>query len=435
MQKYFLFAVFTVLSLVSCKKEILQNEPALTQDDIFFDAANVKVLIAGTLEWEDAYNLPPFSKYHRKDAELENTLLNFGVPQQNIFALYDEEATLENLYAALQDISANSDCETRFLFYFCGHGFNGWYDDINSVYFANYDIEYYTPKETGFNVNAIYEQLTGFKGSHVLLTADCCKSGGLMQVAEKFAADGKKAMAITSCSATDWSTGNWTFTQKIIEALNGDGLIDKNTDGNISFDEMVFGIQEGLKFTDRQKPGVIFYNCNSAEIITKKKTNLLTYSSADNFSTGQYVYAKHKNNFYPAQITGEKNGMYNCRFYNYTDYEEWAVPADSIKIPYFVQYEIGENIYLDNFKLKPGVVLDTDNNGFFYLKSSESYQTLWLSYERIYSENETEVMIQDEKGQWVNGSILEQNDSMYFVSYAERGFQWDEWVSADRIQF
>ncbi|MFN3939096.1 MAG: caspase domain-containing protein [Chitinophagales bacterium] len=413
----------------------LDDNSQTADTDIFFEPSQLKVLIVGTLQWADAYNLPPFSKYHRKDQELERTLREFGVPEENIVALYDQDATLVNIYAALDSISAQSDEETRFMFYFCGHGFNGWFEDAGSVYFANYDIEYYQPKETGFNVNFITEHMSSFKGSHVLLTADCCKSGGLMHVADAFAAMGKKAMAITSCSATDWSTGNWTFTQKIIEALQGDALIDMNSDGTISFNEMVFGIQEGLKYTDRQKPGVVFYNFSDDAYLTSRKGASPAYGSLNAFSIGQYVFAKHNNNFFPAQIIGDRDDSYLCRFYNYSDYEEWYVAKNEVKVPYFVQYAIGENIYLDNFKLKPGVVLDTDNNGFYYLKSTEGDQTLWLSYERILTDSEIQVQILNENGDWQSGQVLEQKDNLYYITYSNRGFQWDEWVSAERIQF
>jgi len=73
-----------------------------------------------------------------------------------------------------------------------------------------------------------------FKGGNVLLLADCCHSGGPGVVANNLAAAGFKAASLTSADITVGSTGNWTFIQSILDALNGSVLFDSDNDGFIT---------------------------------------------------------------------------------------------------------------------------------------------------------------------------------------------------------
>ncbi|MBC8048274.1 MAG: caspase family protein [Fimbriimonadaceae bacterium] len=430
----FIFLFFIAVSVVSCKKDFIPDGDAI-DENAFMNPENLKVLIVGGLEWEDPY-LESFSKHHRKDAELEQTFLNLGVATENIISLYDEENTLESMYAAFDSIAVMSDAETHFIFYFSGHGFPGYnyINDHESIYFANYDINSWYPESTGFNIDYIGDEfINKFKGNAVLFMADCCMSGGLIEQAQKFSNKGIKAAAVTSSAASNWSTGNWTFTQKVIDALNGDRYINLNGDREITYAEMISEINFSMRNNERQKYGASFFNWSTEEVIVKTNNKKNTLDT-ENFYNGQYVFAKHKKNYYPVQITGEKNEMLQCRFYNYADYENWTVDTDSIKIPYYVEYNIGDIVNIESFKEKTATIEATED-GFYKVVEVGGTGTLWLTYERLSNGTEQPVTILNENGNWVPGKILATDADAYFITYDDRNFQWDEWVNADRVEF
>lgn len=436
MRPYFFLSLFMIV-LTSCKKDltedfIISNGP---QAGTFLDPAHLKVLIVGGLTWQDPY-LPGFSKHHRKDAELEQTLLNIGVAPSNMIALYDEETTLENIYAAFEQIAAESDAETHFVFYYAGHGFPGYgyINDQSSVYFANYDIDTWYPENTGFNTDYIGDTFIDiFPGNAVLFMADCCQSGNLIEQAEKFSQKGVKAAAITSCAASNWSTGNWTFTQKVIDGLNGDQFINTNRDSKITYSEMVSEINLSMKNNERQKYASAFFLWDEDETVVNTSSKMSDFHTGE-YYTGQYVFAKRKNNYFPMQITGGNGNSINCRFYNYADYEDYTLNADSLKLPYYVQHEVGEVLQIESFKPKIADVEEADDD-FFKLVESGGDGTLWLTYERLFDGSEPIVSIQDVSGNWAAGKVLDENEEHYFVTYDGKGFQWDEWVKKERVQF
>lgn len=418
----------------SCNHDLITPDDTASED-IFFDPDNLKILIVGGLTWQDPY-LESFDTYHRKDAELEQTFLNMGVAPENIIALYDQETTLENIYAAFDSIAAMSDENTHFVFYFSGHGFPGYnyINDHESIYFANYDISSWYPESTGFNIDYIGDTFINvFKGNSVLFMADCCQSGGLVEQAQKFGDRGIKASAITSCAAANWSTGNWTFTQKIIDGLNGDAYENLDGDGAITFSEMIAEVDASMKNNERQKSAAAFFNWDAEETVVKTNHSMKTFSD-DKFHAGQYVFAKHKHNYYPVQIIGKKNDNIQVRFYDYADYEDWTISPDSIKIPYYVQYPLGDVVDIESNKPKTASIEEAVD-GFYKVVEVGGTSTLWLTYERLSDGSEQAASVQDEDGNWVSGKVLATEAGMYYVTYDDKGYQWDEWVTSDKVAF
>src|SRR2546421_12253066 len=63
------------------------------------------------------------------------------------------------------------------IFYFTGHGAQ---DEAGATYFANYDADGDNLAQTALSVKSIFNLIErNFKGTRVLLTADCCYSGAL----------------------------------------------------------------------------------------------------------------------------------------------------------------------------------------------------------------------------------------------------------------
>ncbi len=438
LRKYPLLLALFLLVLAGCQNlvDLDEDSPYGMSFDLasaLLDPANTQVLIVGVLIYDDPW-LGNFETYHRKDSELRDVLVAYGVPDSNITLLQDGNATRNTMQKALHKIAKNSNENTNFIFYFAGHGFNGIGDDIESIYFANSDINSWHPEETGFNLNYFTETfLPEFEGNSILLMGDCCKSGGLNAIAEAFGATGKQAVALSSCFYTDWSTGNWTFTQKIIDGLNGDGLIDQENDGTVTLGDVIDGISNGLKHIDRQRPSCVLYNCTEDAFISNVVTTYPEFADGQ-VETGDYVFVYRKNNWFPVEITGKTGATYSGRYYDYSDYIPLTFTADKMKIPHFVHYPAGINILYDAFTDKPGIIIDTDGD-FMEMQSTEGGQILWRTYEVIITGNEIDATILNDEGVWSAGQVVDSLDGNYYVRYTGKNYQWDQWVTPDRVVF
>jgi hypothetical protein len=90
-----------------------------------------------------------------------------------------------------------------------------------------------------------------FKGSTALLTADCCHSGGL--AAEAAQRHGRVEYGVlTSAHVSSKSTGNWTFTQCLVDVLTGSPLADYDGNGKITFSEAARYCEEEMAFGESQ---------------------------------------------------------------------------------------------------------------------------------------------------------------------------------------
>ena len=69
------------------------------------------------------------------------------------------------------------------------------------------------------------------------MIADCCFSGGVCAAATQLERDGELDFALAClCSADECSasTGNWTFTEAVLEVLRGRAHTDTDDDGVVS---------------------------------------------------------------------------------------------------------------------------------------------------------------------------------------------------------
>jgi len=75
-----------------------------------------------------------------------------------------------------------------------------------------------------------------FKGKRALLLADCCQSGGLVRQVQKrnHEVPTPRIAAVSSSSAREGSTENWTFTESFLDALEGKPWVDRAADGEVT---------------------------------------------------------------------------------------------------------------------------------------------------------------------------------------------------------
>lgn len=382
------------------------------------------IIIAGALEWKDA--LSPFDKKNRKDAELEQKFLSMGVPAANIRSMYDSKTTLANMNAAVDKMAAAADENSTIIFYYAGHGLN----ESAGVYFANYDINLKRPTETGFAINTLHEKLGKSKVGEIWLLADCCYSGGLLGVCEKLGKTGKQVVALTSSTSSNISTGNWTFTQTLLDCLDGRAWADHNTDGVIDLGEMKKEVRQAMKHRERQLNG----------FETKGVDESITMATAKPFNNdspkvGEYAWGKYEKKWKPIRILDVEGNTYKCEFYFYSDKVAVSLTEADVRPMHFVRFKEGASVEVEwNGKWYKATVKKTSGD-FCYITYNDYDDTWneWVLYDRIRSGKEQKVEVKD-GANYYPAFVLDEKDGKYFIHYLNYDNSWDEWVGSDRIK-
>jgi uncharacterized caspase-like protein len=135
----------------------------------------------------------------------------------------DRDATRRNIRKHLRDVLRQTQPGDFLWFSYQGHGDKR---PNSGMFLVPYDTDGSTNKserETAYKLSDLLSDIeSDFRGSHVLLSGDCCHSGQMAVVAPH--RKGRIAFgAITSSLSSEVSTGNWTFTNALIEGLTGQG--------------------------------------------------------------------------------------------------------------------------------------------------------------------------------------------------------------------
>ncbi len=283
-------SLFIILSFAF---ELRGKQPSL-------DPARTHAVIVGVLHWQDK-SLTRYSAVNRKDRELYEVLVEIGVPKKNMFLLLDEEGKLSNIRNAIRKIARGAQKGDTFIFYYAGHGVSA----VNGVCFMNYDVG----KAPSFAVKEIAEILKNdFRGSQVLMFADCCYSGGLGRTAKSLSEHGFKAASITSADVTNASTGNWTFTHILVDTFRGRPAADRNGDQVITLDEAASEVADAMKYRESQQHGQSRFKIPGDFRLCKVSKQQSVVAIPTPFKLFEYVQVKAGNRWQPARIVDFQNG-------------------------------------------------------------------------------------------------------------------------------
>jgi hypothetical protein len=202
--------------------------------------ANTLVLVLGLGlgDWADEDD-PSW----RRHATLAEFFTKAGVPEDQLLFWEDEKGHPDQFREALPPFLQNSDEDTKFIFYYAGHGS---FEEGDDFYFCHPDTEDWVSRAELFTI--IEEN---FNGWQVLLLADCCFSGALAREVEGRETEYGYA-ALTSATSDISSTGNWTFTDCVLGALRGDSAIDADGNGAISFQELADHVVARMRDEEEQ---------------------------------------------------------------------------------------------------------------------------------------------------------------------------------------
>lgn len=345
------------------------------------------VFVVGVLKWQDKSYLQ-FTTKSRRDAQLVEFFKGKGVPEEKIVYLSDSDATLNKVYDELDELFEESKAGDTFVFYYCGHG---WLDDNKNGYYANFDVK---TNDNAISTNKIAAKFKNkFRGSTALFFADCCSSGSIGSALQKQPADFTWAM-VTSVNPEGSSTGNWTFSQALLDAFNGHKFVDTDFDGDVSFSDLEKYVTLEMKRIDNQAAGTSMHR----DFDVKYKLSKVEFPEE---LIPRLVEVKWGTRWWKAKVLETKNGQARIR---------WAqigydTPSDDEWYSFEKIRETGGEPF-------NGMAAATTRSDF---KVGDAVQVMW-------------------KGDFYDAKILKSENGRFFVHYIKDDDSWDEWVDLSRMK-
>ena len=334
---------------------------------------NTWVFFVGILQWQDPSN-PSFPQQNRKDVVLLDRLRSSGVPQDHILYLADRSATTVNVKQQF-DLFLKKAAPNDWVFlYFAGHGLK---TDDGKPYLVTYDV---TPDTLGWAFEDIPNAIEkNFAGSHAVIALDNCYSGAMVSAVNK--RNRRVSYAVLASSlASEASTGNWTFTESLISALNGSPLADANRDGVITIEELGENSEAEMLFFEEQVATIAFTGSFEPQIIIAK-------AGARPFDRfGERVEAFSDGSWYKGYLVEKRPDSFKVHFWGYESSEDQWVTPDQIRTAKPVQYSMGSKVMVE-----------------------------W-------------------KKHWYPATVLEVKGGSHLITYSGYGHEWDEWVATKRIK-
>lgn len=335
------------------------------------------VFVVGVLHWKHRDMFGSFPVKNRRDANLVDFFKQSGVPTARIIYLQDKQATQEQIDNAFSGQLKKLRSDDLLIVYYCGHGSQS--EDGDDVYLASYDAG--DDGVSGWSVNSIPGKVKSESNcARVLWFLDCCYSGQAALALTK--QKGRPAYAcVTSSSASESSTGHWTFSDALLDSLRGVAYVDLNHDGSVTLAEFAAHITEDMNLAEEQ---------------------LATFATTEGFET-EMILARAKPLAHPrvgerAKAKDEGGDWYTGRIVE--------AKVEKFKI-HFIGYEDDEDVWVAPENLRPIKPVQ-------YAAGTE-VEVLW-------------------KKRWYPATILEAKGGTHRIHYTDYESKWDEWVPSKRIR-
>jgi len=333
------------------------------------------VFVVGTLEWKNREMFEYFPQKNRRDAQLVEFFRQQGVPQQQLVYLKDAQATTQRVKAAFSEFLGKAREGDLLFVYYCGHGYKS--EDARTTYFATFDAGGDVP---GWSTESIVKDVEKyFKGARAFLTADCCYSGSLAQQARQL---GRRVSfaCLTSSSASQLSTANWTFTETLLAGLSGRPFADLNGDGQITFGELAEDVKADLAFAEEQlSTFVTTGNFAPGAVLAQARRK-------SNPQISRRVEVRSEGKWWKARVIDARAGTFLVHYYGWEDWDDQWVRLNQIREPKVVEYSAGLTV-----------------------------EVIW-------------------NRKWYPAKILSVELGVHLIHYVGYDDGWDEWVGAKRIR-
>ena len=291
------------------------------------------VFVVGTLQWKHRDMFDSFPQKNRRDAQLVEFFRQQGVPAQQLVYLQDAQATTRQVKTAFAAFLAKAREGDLLFVYYCGHGYKS--DDARTTFFATYDAGDDTP---GWSTDSIVRDVEKyFKGSRAFLTADCCYSGSLAQQARRLSQRVSFA-CLTSSSASQLSTGNWTFTEMLVAGLSGKAFADLNSDGQITLSELAEDVKEDMAFAEEQLSSFTTTGSFAPDTV------LARAGRKSNPEVSKRVEVRSDGKWWKARVIDSRAGTFRVHYYGFEDSDDEWVRLSQIREPAIVEYPAGSTV-------------------------------------------------------------------------------------------
>lgn len=339
------------------------------------------VFAVGLLEWQhpNIWSSFPDQQANRADARLVNHFRQIGVPKERVTFLKDSAATKAQILADLHRVLAASKPGDLLIFYFAGHGSRD--EKTGSTYFANYDAG--NSNESAWNVATIFKTIQNrFHGDRAVMIADCCHSGALYDEAGRHAAGRVSFCCLTSSYSHNLSTGNWTFTDSVLQAMRGTPEADSNHDAVVQLHEAARFVELEMAFVEGQKSMFI----TTGEF--PSDSQIARVPAIAKPGTGRRVEALWKDKWYKAKVIDVGPMGKKIHYMGYKDsWDEW-LPPERIREYVPKSYAVGSKM-------------------------------------QAYSEDDSA---------WYPVTILKSWYGLHYIHYDGYDASWDEWVGPDALK-
>lgn len=132
-------------------------------------------IIIGISEYEDRY-FDPIIGAKSDASRFASSLISWGIPQENIYTLFNNEATKDNIVKTFYDILPYFDSDAKLIFYFAGHGIREKYqqkETAESFLICN-DTKMLDIEGSGFRLVELMQLLHILKPTQAFLFIDAC---------------------------------------------------------------------------------------------------------------------------------------------------------------------------------------------------------------------------------------------------------------------
>ncbi len=332
------------------------------------------VYFVGLVEWQDKASFDSFPQANRRDVELLELLKKRGVPGNQIVYLQDKDATAAAINRSFPQFLKQAQPGDWVFVYYSGHGYKN--DEMTETYLAGYDASDNIP---GWNMRSIPAQIEkNFKGANAVIALDDCFSGEMPRIIKQ----GKKRVSyavFSSSAASSLSTGEWTFTEALINGFSGKRFVDTNHDGKITFSELAGNIEGDMLFAEEQVADYAFtgnFDSNSSFAKTDAKITP---------RLGERIEAYSQDGWYRAIIVDARGAKFKVHYFNYDNADDEWVTSKQIRQFTPKQYGIGERVEVESEeKWYPAKVLEVRGGSHYitYDDFDELYNE-WVSSDRV----------------------------------------------------